>query len=271
MPRIAVWEKKIAWIVSSILGVAIVITAYLTLWDSPLLDEYILLAVVVTIFPPAVLDYIDYRWKRSIDENLPDLFRSIVQAQQTGMTLAQALEEASKRSYGPLSKELEKMAVQISWGMPFEQAFRGLGERVDTVLMQRTVPLVTGTSLSGGRVERIFEPLGKFIQSTLMLDKECRAQMRPYVAIIYVAFYVFLLTVVLLFRSLFLQMGELPISGAAFLESEVMVRIFFHLSVSQAFFNGLIAGKMGEGTTSAGLKHCVILLTSGYLVFKFLV
>ena len=123
MPKIKKWEKKIAWIVSSILGIAIVITAYITLRDSPLFDEYILLAIVVTIFPSAALDYIDYRWRGSIDEHLPDFFRSIVQAQQTGMTLPQALEEASRRSYGPLTKELKKTAAHMSWGMSFEQAF----------------------------------------------------------------------------------------------------------------------------------------------------
>ncbi len=268
MPRIRKWEKKIAWIVSSILGGAIVITAYITLWDSPLFDEYVLLAMIVTIFPPAALDYIDYRWRRSIDEHMPDLFRSIVQAQQTGMTLPQALEEASKRSYGPLTKELKKMVANMSWGMSFEQSFESLGKRVDTVLMRRTIPLVVEASRSGGRIERVFDPMGEFIQSTLMLDKECRAQTRPYVAIVYVAFYVFLFTVVLLFKSLFFQMGELPISGSVLLTPETTLRMFFHMSVIQAFFSGLTAGKMGERTVSAGLKHCVILLTSGYLVFK---
>lgn len=270
MPRIEKWEKKTAWIVSSILGGAIIITAYITLWNRPLFDEYALLAVVITVFPPAVLDYIDYRWRRSIDEHLPDLFRSIVQAQQTGMTLPQALEEASKRSYGPLTKELKKMVAQMSWGMSFEQAFESFGKRVNTLLMRRTVPLVVEASRSGGRIEKVFDPMGKFVQSTLMLDKECRAQTRPYVAIVYVAFYVFLFTVVLLFKSSFFQMGELPISGSVLLTPEATLRMFFHMSVIQAFFSGLIAGKMGEGTVSAGLKHCVILLTSGYLAFKFI-
>ncbi|MDH5266853.1 MAG: type II secretion system F family protein [Candidatus Bathyarchaeota archaeon] len=268
MPRIEKWEKKIAWIASSILGGAIIITACITLWDRPLFDEYILLAMVVTIFPPAVLDYIDYRWRRSIDEHLPDLFRSIVQAQQTGITLPQALEEASKRSYGPLTKELKKVVANMSWGMSFEQAFESLGRRVDTVLMRRTVPLVVEASRSGGRIEKVFDPIGKFIQSTLMLNKECRAQTRPYVAIVYVAFYVFLFTVVLLFKSLFFQVAELPISGSVLLTPETTLRMFFHMSAIQAFFGGLTAGKMGEESVSAGLKHCVILLASGYLVFK---
>jgi pilus assembly protein TadC len=116
MPKIETWEKKIAWIVSGALGITICGTAILLLRDSPLFDEYFLLAVVITVFPPAVLDYVDYRWKRSIDRHLPDLFRSIVQAQKTGMTLPQAVEEASKRQYGPMTKELQKMVAQMSWG-----------------------------------------------------------------------------------------------------------------------------------------------------------
>ena len=93
MPKVETWEKKIAWIVSGALGVTICATALLLLRGNPLFDEYFLLAVVITVFPPAVLDYVDYRWKRSIDKHLPDLFRSIVQAQKSGMTLPQALEE----------------------------------------------------------------------------------------------------------------------------------------------------------------------------------
>lgn len=160
------------------------------------------------------------------------------------------------------------MVANMSWGVSFEQAFESLGKRVDTVLMRRTIPLVVEASRSGGRIERVFNPMGEFIQSTLMLDKECRAQTRPYVSIVYVAFYVFLFTVVLLFKSLFFQMAELPISDSVLLTPETTLRMFFHMSVIQAFFSGLTAGKMGERTVSAGLKHCVILLTSGYLVFK---
>jgi len=271
MPKVEEWEKKIAWVVSAILGAAIVITAYLTLLNTSLFDEYMLLALVVTVFPSAVLDYVDYRWRRSVDEHLPDLFRSIVQAQQTGMTLHQALEEASKRHYGALTKELKKMVAQISWGLPFEKAFQSFGERVNTALTRRSVPLVIEAGRSGGRVERVFEPLGTFVQATLTFEKERQAQTRPYVAIVYVAFFVFLFTVIILFRTFFIQMTDLPLIRFAVLTPEEARRIFFHMSIGQAFFGGLMAGKMGEGTVSGGLKHSVILLASAYLALKFLI
>ncbi len=272
MPKVEKWEKKIAWIVSSILGIVIVVTACTTLQGRPLFDEYLLLALVLTVFPPAVLDYIDYRWKRSIDKHLPDLFRGIVQAQKTGMTLPQALEEVSKRRYGPLTKELKKMVAQMSWGVPFEKALQSLGERIDTTLVRRAIPLILEASRSGGRIERVFDPMEKFVQTTLTFEKERKTQTRPYVAITYVAFFVFLFTVIMFFKSFFVRMSEMSSIGFTTIMTLKEARsVFFHMSAIQAFFGGLMAGKMGEGTVGAGLKHSVIFLTCGYLVFKFMV
>ncbi len=271
MPKVERREKKIAWAVSISLGVVIIITAILTLTGNPLFEDYLFFAAVIAVFPSAVLDYVEYRWKKSIDERLPDLFRSIVQAQQTGMTLPQALEEASKRNYGPLTAELKKMVNQMSWGLPFEEALQEFGKRVDTTLVRRTVPLIIEASRSGGRVEKVFAPMGNFIQTTQTLEKERKAQTRPYIAIIYVAFFVFVFTIVLLYKTFFITMDDSPIIGLSALSSEEAWRIFFHMSSIQAFFGGLVAGKMGEGTVSAGLKHSIILMASGYLALKLVV
>jgi archaeal flagellar protein FlaJ len=271
MPKVESVEKKIAWIVSGVLGIIICATAILLLRDSPLFDEYFLLAVVITVFPPAVLDYVDYRWKRSIDKHLPDLFRSIVQAQRSGMTLPQALEEASKRNYGSLTKELKKMVAQMSWGVSFEDALQSFSKRINTALVGRTVPLILEAQRSGGKVEKVFEPMEKFVQTTLTFDSERKNQTRPYLAIIYVAFFVFLFTIVMLFKSFFVDVSDLSITQATLMTPTEARSIFFHMSAIQAFFGGLVAGKMGEGTVGGGLKHSVILLTCGYLAFKFVV
>ncbi len=268
MPKIAKKMKNITWIISASLAAAIAIFAYFVSWGTRTFDEYVFFAAIVAVLPPAVLNYIEYKWRKAVDERLPDLFRTIVQGQETGMTLPQALENASKRNYGPLTAELRKMTSQISWGMSFEEALLALGKRVNTVLVQRTVPLIIEASRSGGHVEKVFDPMGKFVQSTLMLDKERRNQSRPYVAIIYVAFFVFLFTVVLLFKSFFVSIEGLPILGESAVSAETMRRIFFHMTSIQAFFEGLVAGKMGEGTISAGLKHSLIMMLCGYIALK---
>jgi flagellar protein FlaJ len=152
--------------------------------------------------------------------------------------------------------------------MSFEEALLALGRRVNTVLVQRTVPMIIEASRSGGHVEKVFDPLGKLIQTTLLLDKERRTQTRPYIAIIYVAFFVFIFTVILLFRSFFVSVEGLPLLGAAVMSPLEIQRMFFHMTSIQAFFGGLIAGKMGDGTVSAGLKHSLILMLCGYIALK---
>jgi flagellar protein FlaJ len=268
MPKIETRVKKIALVIFVSLALAIVFFAYLMVRDKVIFDDLVFLAVIVAVSPASILNYIDYRWRKAIDEHLPNLFRSIVQAQETGMTLPQALEEASKRDYGPLTTELKKMSAQISWGLSFEEALQALGRRVDTLLLQRTVPLITEASRSGGHVEKVFAPTGKFIQTTLLLDKERRNQTRPYVAIIYVAFFVFIFTIILLFRSFFIEVGGSPVLGAAVMTQGEMQRIFFHMTVIQAFFGGLVAGKMSEGTINAGMKHSLIMMICGYTALR---
>jgi flagellar protein FlaJ len=268
MPKIEKNLRRVTHIASVSLAVAIILFAYMAFAGTMLFDELVFFAVVVAVFPSAVLSYIDFKWRKAIDERLPDLFRTIVQAQETGMTLPQALEEAAKRNYGPLTAELKKMTAQISWGMSFEEALLNMGKRVNTVLVQRTVPMIIEASRSGGRVERIFDPMGKFIQTTLLLDKERQTQTRPYIAIIYVAFFVFLFTILLIFRSFFVSIEGLPILGTGVMSPAEMQRIFFHMTSIQAFFGGLVAGKMGDGTVSAGLKHSLILMLCGYLALK---
>ena len=274
MRKIEKRQKKVVWCVSIVLGVAIFVVAGILFINSPLFDDYVVVAVMVTIFLPTLVNIIDAHWKNDVNAHLPDFFRAIVQAQQTGMTLPQAIEESSKRDYGQLTRELRKLVAQMSWGTSFEEALETFAAHVDTALVKRVVPIIIEAGRSGGHVEKVFEPMGKFIQTTLVLEKERKARTRPYVAIIYVAFFVFLFTVVLLFRSFFApvtqnssQLGNSSLLGNALFTPETARSLFFRMSALQAFFGGLVAGKMGEGTISSGLKHCLILLACGLLVF----
>lgn len=268
VPKIENRVKKAAWVAPVLIAIGIIVFGYATFGMTANFDEFVFFAVMIAVSPPAVVSYIDYNWRKAIDENLPELFRSIVQAQETGMTLPQALEEASKRKYGPLTAELKKMTTQISWGMSFEEALLAMGKRVNTVLVQRTIPLIIEASRSGGHVEKVFDPMGKFIQTTLLLEKERRTQTRPYVAIIYVAFFVFLFTVILLFKSFFASIEGLPALTTGVIPVKEMQRIFFHMTSIQGFFGGLVAGKMGEGSINAGLKHSLIMMLCGYIALR---
>jgi flagellar protein FlaJ len=268
MPKVSQKVKRIAVVASAVIAVSLIVFGYFTLGATAALDDFGFFALVVLISPWAFLNYVDYRWRKAVDEHLPDLFRSIVQAQETGMTLPKALEEASKRNYGPLTSELKRMTVQISWGASFEEALLAFGNRVGTVLTQRTVPMIIEASRSGGRVEKVFDPMGKFVQTTLLLEKERKTQTKPYIAIIYIALFVFLFTIVLLFRTFFTSMEGVPMLVTPTSSPADLERTFLHMTLVQGFFGGLVAGKMGEGSVYAGLKHSLVMMILGYVALR---
>ena len=268
MPKVDKKTKKIVVVVSFVVAVSIVVVGYSMVGFSTGLDDFVFFGFLAVVSPVAMVNYIDYRWRKGVDEHLPDLFRSIVQAQETGMTLPKALEEAAKRDYGPLTSELKKMTAQISWGSNFEDALLAFGKRVGTVLTQRTVPMIIEASRSGGRVERVFDPMGKFIQTTLLLEKERKTQTRPYIAIIYVALFVFLFTIVLLFKTFFTSVEGVPLLGTPSSSPVDLQRTFLHMTFVQGFFGGLVAGKMGEGAMSTGLKHSLLMMILGYVALR---
>jgi flagellar protein FlaJ len=102
--------------------------------------------------------------------------------------------------------------------------------------------------------------------------------MRPYSAVVYVAFGVFLFTDILLIRTFFTQIvamqkqllqtagGGTSILGGG-VDLDQLKQILFHASVIQGIFGGMIAGKMSEGKMGAGLKHVVLLLLLTFLCF----
>ena len=101
-----------------------------------------------------------------------------------------------------------------------------------------------------------------------MMEKQRRAQTRPYIIIIYVALFVFLFTIILLFKTFYSGGTGVSLMSESSSSPEAMARIFVHMTLVQGFFGGLAAGKMGEGSIGAGLKHSLIMMLVGYAALK---
>jgi flagellar protein FlaJ len=287
VPKIDPKEKKIVGIVSAALGLIVATTAVLATFvfhfqNLPLdWDQLITAGIVVGVFPAAVVEYLDLRWQRGINKNIPRLLREIAESGKTGLTLVRAIEVSAERDYGPLTPELKHLAAQISWGMSLDEALRSFARRARTKLAQRTADLISEVARSGGDTQEIMEQLNKHIWELQSMDRERYAQMRPYAVVVYIAFGVFLFTDIMLVRSFFTQIVELQskvlatsgvgsanlFGGAANIDIDLLKKLLFHATVVQAAVGGLVAGKMSEARFGAGLKHVVLLLLIAFLAF----
>ncbi|MHA1555893.1 MAG: type II secretion system F family protein [Candidatus Heimdallarchaeota archaeon] len=284
MPKVRQKTQNLIWAISVSVGVLMGVLAALVWFEifniGPITaSDFIAFAILFTITPPSVAVYIDEIWRSGIDANLPNLLRDIADAQRTGLSLPRAVTESSKRNYGPLTPELKKMAAKISWGIPFDQAMRAFTDVADTELNNRSSILILEAQRSGGVIEDIFESAQKHVEDILGLRKERLGQMRPYIWIIYAAFIIFLLVIVVLFQTFFYPMAlmyeNFQDSGLGGVQMglpptvlESYKTLFLHMTMIEGLFSGLVAGKMGEGKAKAGLKHSSIMVLIGWITYK---
>ena len=279
--RITDKEKKIVWAISVALGLAIVGSAFAVTFvlgrELPLAwDDFLIVAIMIAIFPPAAVNYIDRRWRIALDNNIPKFLREVADASRTGLTLVRAIEVSTERKYGSLTDELKRLVRQLSWGATLEDALQSFADRVNTRLARRTAVLLTEVSRAGGNVQEIMDSLQRHVSDLQLIDRERRGQLRQYVAIVYVAVFILLFINVILLKTFFSQLEslqeiqaqqpEVPLVTGA-IDILALKKIFFHTAVIESFFGGLIAGKMGEGSLGAGMKHALILMLISFLTF----
>ncbi len=250
-------------------------------WGKPYIDDVIIFSVWIFITPPAVTYFRKRRRVNKIEEYLPNFLRDIAEMSRAGLTLPSAVSTVAKGEYGEMSKEIRKMNDSLSWGVSFEITLENFAKRMNTSLISRSVALITQANRAGGRMSVVLEAAAKDASEIKVLQRERRGNMAVYVVISYMSFFVFIFVILMLsskFVPTMYAAGEaasgISAGGTAFLGSfdpDRFIRILFHASMIQGFVSGLVAGQMGEGELSAGLKHSLVLTFVAWVAFTFVV
>jgi len=237
--------------------------------------DFAIYAILSAIGPFAFYEYARIRKMNLMEERFPEFLRDLSESRKAGMTMARAVEMAAKGDYGYLTPEIKKMAVQISWGLPFTEALRRFGERIKTPLVLRTTSLVVKASEAGGKISDVIEAAAKNVREIKILQAERKLEMQMYLLIIYVAFFVFLAVIVILsatFLPEFAKATESASSVGSISFGNVSLDeykfIYLSTAIVQAVGNGVVAGMLGEGKMAAGLRHGTIMVIVTYILFR---
>ncbi len=218
-----------------------------------------------------------------IERRLPDFLRDVAEAGRFGMTLAEAIVVSSGGRYGKLTPEIKKMAAQISWGVPAAEALRLFSERVKTPMVQRVVAIVVKSSDAGGDVADVLTMVSHDTKENQLTEDERRIAMSTYIAVIYISFMVFLVTIWILDVTFLPKMleasGALATTGgvvqsplAQDLPNVVAsIRIAFFVAVAvHGLGDGILAGVLDTGRIPNGLRHSFVLLVIALAAFLFI-
>lgn len=246
----------------------------------------IVAGVMAMVIPILMKQVAENRRKDSIDANLPIFLLSLVSSVESGLSLLRAVEETANRNMGSLTPELKNLRANISWGMPYQEAFDIFAKKVGTRLAKRVAVLLQISMDIGGNVTATLELIQQHVTEMQNIEKERKSQLAPYIYTIYISFVVFIAVSVLLVTNFFTEIEtvqdqlrqtaeekniSLGMFGAILgVRVSELTSIMFNMTLVEAFFGGIAAGKIGEGSFVAGIKHIIIMIVITVIAFSFM-
>jgi flagellar protein FlaJ len=249
------------------------------LFNSTVIDDFAVFAVLISVFPVALLDLKEELRMKNLENALPNFFRDLAGMNDSGMTLPNAVHLVAAAEYGVLTPHIRKLDNEMSWGVGFVEAIYRFGKGLGTPLANRSVDLIAKASRAGGDISQVLRAAANDTYEVVNLATERRNNMLIYVVIVLISFAVFLFVIAILVSTFLTTMATAGASAAAAgahgfigkIDIATYKRLFSHAAMLQGFFSGLVAGQMGEGRFIAGLKYSAIMLLIAWITFRFFI
>jgi archaeal flagellar protein FlaJ len=252
---------------------------------NPAIDFFVI-GTLAIIGPYGFLASARYRRINRIESRLPDFLRDVAEAGRFGMTLPDAIIVASKGRYDLLTGEIKKMASQLEWGVPVATALTLFKDRVNTPLVNRTVSIIIKANEAGGNVADVLSMVARDTRDVQITTQERQITMLTYLTVIYISFYVFLVTIYIMAAVFLPQMitagsgiannvGSSGGAGSAIsLNFSAIPELFLAFMVAvivHAIGDGIMSGVIINGRLSEGFQHATVMLASGWLFMRYAV
>ncbi len=245
--------------------------------------NFIVFAMLAILGPYGFYSQRKLKQIEAIEARLPDFLRDVAEAGRFGMTLAESIVVASSGRYGKLTAEIKKMAAQIQWGVPASEALKLFNERVKTPMVSRVVSIIVKSSDAGGDVADVLTMVSHDAKETQLTEYERSIAMSTYIAVIYISFFVFLVTIAIINATFLPKMLEASESLTATggdsggsvdspLASDLpnvvqsIKLAFFLAAIIHAVGDGLLAGVIDNGRVVSGFRHSFLMLIIGFSI-----
>lgn len=205
--------------------------------------------------------------------------RNLVESVKVGTPISKSILNIKDKSYGALSENVEKLANQISLGIPLHTALDVFSKDVNNRTISRSLTLIGEAERAGGNIGQILEEVTNAVKTSDKLKKEQKASISTLVTQGYIIFVIFMIIVLVMqFKILpmisgITNIGQIGLegltSGSTAASSDVSKEVsssFLYLLLFQGLFSGLTIGKISEGNIKAGIKHSFALMAMSFTV-----
>jgi len=257
--------------IAASIPILVLLTGFFGLIETPF-DRLIDLPTAIGIFliastaPAALVRGRISRKVFAIEEGISNFLRDLTEVRKTGLAPEKCIESLSRRDYGEFSKELNRIAAKISWGVSVKKVIFDFVKRTKSWMSQIVMFLLMEAIDVGGGTIAMIESLAKFNMMTREVEKEKKASLRPYVLVPYFAAVLLVATTLM---TLAFTAKTLSVGGALQIDLSSLTTLFTTSVIVHCYLIGLVAGKISEESVAAGFKHSVSLVIIAIIAAKF--
>jgi len=245
------------------IGVMVVYAIYAVLGQSLFLA--LSLGLLLVSVPPTIAHRAATRHLKGVEVAMANFLRVVAESRKTGLSPENCIAQSAKRKYGPLTREIELVASQISWGIPIRKVYESFAKRVKSwFALINMYLLVEAIEFGGGTVPTI-ESLATFCQISSDVERELRMRMRPFILMPYLG------AMLLVFSTLGIMMFTTnTVASTSTVESAgpsmgTFGPLFASAIMLHSWMMGMVGGKISGGTVSSGFKHGLALVVLAFL------
>lgn len=257
-------------------------------------DDVLIQTLLFVVGTFAIAFEVHKRRAEAIESAVPDLLDRLASVNEAGMTVVESIERVRRSELGALDVELDRVWADIRWGADVETALRRFEARLRTSTISRVVTLTTQAMNASGDLASVLRIAAGQAKSDRRLKRARRQEMITYMAVVYIAFFVFLFIIVVLSTVL---IPNLPDTGTSTvvngtgasgsgasgvpavggvgatggIDKAEYTLVFFHTTVIQGLLSGFVAGQLSSGDIRTGAKHASILIALAYATFIVLI
>ena len=240
------------------------------------LDDIVIFAVLIAMIPYSIDVFIQKKKLRRYEEEFSDFLFDMSEMMRGGIDPIKAIHELSKSNMGKITKHVRRATLRMKFGKSFDYSMREMASSMKSNLIGKYTDLLIHASFTGGNVSEIIIKSSGDMKKFMNLEREKEGNLKMYVIILYMAqgILVFLAAVYAQYllpglQGMNISMLSKALSGASvseMLAPETTMHYLFHIVIINAFFVGIIAGKMSGGSVKFGMKHSVVLIVLTYVV-----
>ena len=154
------------------LSIILIILNFIFFMDSKVFFFFLGIALLVAAMPFLVTVMIEVGREKEKEAMFLEFSRNLVESVKSGTPISRSIVNVKGKKYGTLDVHIDKLASQISLGIPVKDSFRIFARDINNKVISRSVALIIEAEEAGGKIDDILENVAKNVNEVEDIKKE---------------------------------------------------------------------------------------------------